>query len=150
MEGFALGFAQGLGNEATQRLLSLARRIRVTTGEVLFREGDRSVDVLHLEQGRVALSVSAPGKGEIALLTLEAGEILGWSALVGGTRVSTAVASSDVTAVAFDGEALRSLCEEDHEIGYVVMRDAFEQLARRLFDTRLQLLDLYGREESRT
>jgi len=46
--------------------------------------------------------------------------------------------------VAFDGVCLRGKCDEDHELGYQLMRRFAASLIERLQTTRLQLLDVYG------
>jgi hypothetical protein len=39
---------------------------------------------------------------------------------------------------------LRQFCEEDHELGYIVMRRMANVVASRLLMTRLQLLDMFA------
>jgi hypothetical protein len=46
--------------------------------------------------------------------------------------------------VAFDGACLRGKCENDHELGYELMRRFAAVLIERLQATRFQLLDVYG------
>jgi len=46
--------------------------------------------------------------------------------------------------LAFDGKCVRSKCEEDHDLGYEVLRRFACVTAERLQAARLQLLDLYG------
>ena len=47
--------------------------------------------------------------------------------------------------VTFPGAELRALCDRDRDLGYCLMRYVFENVAQRLVDARVQLLDLYGR-----
>jgi CRP/FNR family cyclic AMP-dependent transcriptional regulator len=47
-------------------------------------------------------------------------------------------------AIALDGECLRGKCEEDHDLGYEIMKRFALVIAERLEATRLQLLDVYG------
>ncbi len=47
-----------------------------------------------------------------------------------------------------DLEKLRQACEEDHDLGYAVMRRLANIVASRLFVTRLQLLDMFSHPES--
>jgi CRP/FNR family transcriptional regulator, cyclic AMP receptor protein len=47
--------------------------------------------------------------------------------------------------VTFDGACLRGKCEEDHELGYQLMSRFAANVINRLQETRLQLLDVYGR-----
>jgi hypothetical protein len=46
--------------------------------------------------------------------------------------------------VALDAQKLRRMGEEDHDLGYVVMRRLANVIASRLLVTRLQLLDMFA------
>ena len=59
-------------------------------------------------------------------------------------RTAGAVAVIDSTVIATDSEKLRELCDEDHDLGYVVMRRMASVVASRLMVTRLQLLDMFA------
>ena len=52
----------------------------------------------------------------------------------------------DVHALTLDAAALRTACEEDHELGYRVARRLTEVVASRIEATRHQVVDLYGRD----
>jgi CRP-like cAMP-binding protein len=82
----------------------------------------------------------------MTLLTLGPSEIFGWSAVVPviGTRTATARAVALTRAVTFDTDALQQLCDEDHDLGYLVFRRLTNVIAGRLSATRLQLLDMYS------
>ena len=43
-----------------------------------------------------------------------------------------------------DGKCLRRKCEEDHNLGYEILKRFAHIMEQRLESTRLQLLDLYG------
>ena len=47
-------------------------------------------------------------------------------------------------AIALDGRCLRSKCEQDHELGYQLLKRFSTLIEDRLEATRLQLLDVYG------
>jgi CRP/FNR family transcriptional regulator, cyclic AMP receptor protein len=94
----------------------------------------------------VALDIYVPARGRMTILTVGPGEIFGWSALLPIIEIRTASARTlqKTTAVAFDSPALRALCEEDHELGFLVYRRLANVVAARLTATRLQLLDMYA------
>jgi CRP/FNR family transcriptional regulator, cyclic AMP receptor protein len=46
--------------------------------------------------------------------------------------------------LSFDGKCLRAKCEEDHDLGYEILKRFANVVTERLEATRLQLLDLYG------
>ena len=50
-----------------------------------------------------------------------------------------------VRAITLDGKCLRGKCEEDHDLGYQLLRRFGHLMEQRLHATRLQLLDVYGK-----
>ncbi len=51
------------------------------------------------------------------------GELLGWSALLAdGVMTTSAVATEATKTIEFETKELKLLCEQDHEVGYHVMR----------------------------
>ena len=58
---------------------------------------------------------------------------------------STPGRSTGTSAVALDGACLRGKCEADTALGYRLMARFARLTQQRLQETRLQLLDLYGR-----
>src|SRR5207245_8804479 len=59
------------------------RREHFEPDEVIFREGDRGDWLYVVVEGQVEVHRSVPGRGDVTLRTLGAGECLGESALVG-------------------------------------------------------------------
>jgi len=114
-------------------------------GDRLFRSGDPAERFYLIREGAVALEVDAPGRGPLVIETLHDGEVVGWSWLFEPYRWQfDARAASACAVVCFDGACLRGKCEEDHELGYQLMRRFAALLIERLQATRLQLLDVYG------
>jgi CRP/FNR family transcriptional regulator, cyclic AMP receptor protein len=96
-------------------------------------------------RGRVALRVRVPERGNVTILTVEPGDIVGWSALVPPHRASsTAVAMVSSDLVLFDGAALRAALADDAQLAAQVYPLLLNAVARRLEGTRLQLLDLFS------
>jgi CRP/FNR family transcriptional regulator, cyclic AMP receptor protein len=117
----------------------------IAEGERLFREGDAADTFFLLRRGRVALTTHVPGRGDVVIDTLEAGEVIGWSWLFEPYRWHfDARAVENTGVIAFDGSCLRGKCEADHALGYELMRRFAQVLIDRLQHTRTRLLDLYG------
>jgi CRP/FNR family transcriptional regulator, cyclic AMP receptor protein len=53
-------------------------------------------------------------------------------------------ANDSVRAIALDGKCLRTKCEENHDLGYEVLKRFAQIMEQRLEATRLQLLDVYA------
>jgi CRP/FNR family transcriptional regulator, cyclic AMP receptor protein len=112
---------------------------------VIFEEGAHNNWVYFITAGQVALEMNAPPRGRTRILTLGPGDILAWSALLGGGRMTTsAIALSDSQALAISASDIDSLCKLDDRFGYLLFRDLATALAKRLTATRLQMLDLFG------
>jgi hypothetical protein len=48
-----------------------------------------------------------------------------------------------VRAIALDGKCLRTKCEQDHDLGYEILKRFAHIMEQRLEATRFQLLDVY-------
>ena len=119
-----------------EKLAAIAQRVTIKAGERVFQEGATSTHFYIVLDGRVSLSVRPDTREEATLLTLGPDEVLGWSALFRGQRVATGTTLSETTLLAFKADELR-------HVGYAVMKATCDELARRLCDTRLQLIDVF-------
>ncbi len=144
-----LPIGEALGRGHLERLAALGQLESLAQGEELFHEGAPAQVLRIIVDGRVALELAVPGRAPLIVAALSRGDLLGWSALLGGGRgaaewTTSARAAKPSHCLRFDAAALRELCELDHELGYYVMRHAFEVVAQRLADARVHMLDLYG------
>jgi CRP/FNR family cyclic AMP-dependent transcriptional regulator len=138
-------FFKGLEEPYLQLLIGCASNVRFNAGEVIFREGEEANRFYLIRQGKVAVETFAPGRGPIIIQTLGEGELVGWSWLIAPYRWRFDGRAVELTrAIALDGECLRGKCEEDHNLGYELMKRVAGVMERRLEATRLQLLDVYG------
>ncbi len=141
-------FGAGLPAETQSRLAALGQIRRVPIGTELLREGEIAEEFGILVSGRVALRMLVPERGMVTILTVEPGDILGWSAIVPPHRsTSTVVAIEPVEALMFEGEGLRGALRSDHALAATLYPRILQTVSRRLTATRLQLLDLFAREE---
>lgn len=137
-------------DDADKRAIAaVATEETISAGTAIFRESDPSEDVYFVTAGRVSLSMRVDGAGEMIILSVGPGELLGWSGLLGGRRVATGRVIESGTVLRLPGKELSALCERNHRIGYVVMKQLFAALAQRLHDTRLQMLDMFGKRGER-
>jgi len=138
---FLAGFDRGF----THLMVSCASNVRFKTGEYIFREADPADTFYLLREGMVAVEVPAPQHKPMVVATLGVGEILGWSWILPPFQWKyQARAVSDVRAIALDGKCLRTKCEENHDLGFEVVKRFARIIEQRLDTTRLQLLDVYG------
>ncbi len=141
-------FGAGLSPEAVARLASIASLRDIGPETELTREGQITEELAIVLSGRVALRTLVPERGMVTILTVEPGDIVGWSAIVPPHRAtSTSIAIEPVRALVFPGEQLRVLLRGDHALAASVYPRVLQAVGRRLAATRLQLLDLFAREE---
>lgn len=142
----ALSLFCALSRDEHEQLAAMATLETHPAGTTLFSEGAPPGDLYVVLSGRVTLCMRVPGQPETCFLSLRAGELLGWSALLNRRRVATARVVQPAKLLRLPASDLLELCEADHDVGYVFMRQAFEELADRLHSTRLQLLDMFGKQ----
>lgn len=144
----ALPLFRGLSRSDAEPLSTLARVVTVEAGDTLFAEGDPPGALYVVLEGRVTLCMRIPGRPDLCFLSLRGGELLGWSSLLARRRVATAHVAAPSRLLELPVSELLELCERDHHVGYRIMQRAFEEMADRLYATRLQLLDIFGKAES--
>jgi CRP/FNR family cyclic AMP-dependent transcriptional regulator len=138
---------QSLAPEHRRTLVGCARNCVFEAGAAIMREGDPADTFYVIREGTVALETAVPGRGPVVLQTLHDGELLGWSWLVPPYRTAfDARAITATHAVALDGACLRGKCEADPALGYDLLKMLSVVFVGRLQDTRLRLLDLYGKD----
>ncbi|HCV42338.1 MAG TPA: Crp/Fnr family transcriptional regulator [Bacteroidetes bacterium] len=138
-------FLHALQPDYLKLITGCASNVRFDGGQYLFREGEEAEKFFIIRHGRIGLEIHAPDRGAITIQTLEAGDILGWSWLVPPYQWRfDAKATELVRAIALDGKCLRTKCEEDHNLGYALLKRFAHIIEQRLEATRLQLLDVYG------
>lgn len=137
-------FFTQLGEQYLPLLVSCASNVRFSTGELIFREGEEANQFYLIREGKVALEVCSPRRQPISVHTLGRGDVLGWSWLIPPYRWHfNARVIEPIRAFALDGKCLRAKCEEDHDLGYALMKQVAQVTTQRLQATRLQLLDIY-------
>ncbi|MCS6924746.1 MAG: cyclic nucleotide-binding domain-containing protein [Candidatus Binatia bacterium] len=138
-------FFQNLDPRHLHLIVSCASNVRFEAGQFIFREGEAANHFYLLRHGTVQLEIFVPERGPLVIQTLGEGDVLGWSWLFPPYRWHfDARAATLVRAIALDGQCLRTKCEEDHDLGYQLVKRFAHVIMQRLQATRLQLLDVYG------
>jgi CRP/FNR family transcriptional regulator, cyclic AMP receptor protein len=138
-------FFAGIPSAFSELVSGCAKNIQFAAGQYLFHEGEPADWFYLLRPGRVALQVTAPGRGAVTFQTMAEGEIVGLSWLIPPYRWTYDAKAIEVTrAIAMDAKCLRQKCEADHDLGYEMMKRFMPVLIQRMQATRLQMLDVYG------
>lgn len=125
----ALALFAGTSDVELDRLVAAAFPRRLTRGQVLFMEGERSEHLFVIDRGRVKVLVTSDRGDELVLSVLGAGDCLGeLSVLDGADRSATVVALEDVALWVVPAEAVRALLRHSPTVALAVA----EELARRV------------------
>ena len=121
------------------------RNVHYAAGDRILTQGEPAHTFYLLRSGSVALSFYVPGRGGVIIDTLDGGDVLGWSWLFEPYQWQfDAEARDDVAAVAFDGICLRTKCDADAQLGYVLVQRFAKFMLTRLQSVRMRMLDIYG------
>lgn len=142
-------FFEGLAPEHLALIAGCAKNVRFNAGDTIFREGEEADQFYLIRHGMVALEILFPGAGPVTLQTLQENDVLGWSWLFEPYRWHYHAKSLQLTrAVSFDGVCLRGKCEEDHDLGYELMKRVAKLMTNRLQAARMHMLDVYSVDRS--
>jgi CRP-like cAMP-binding protein len=135
-------FFAGMPPDHLRAIAGCASTRTFKPGQFMLREGEYAATFYLLRQGSVALENHVPGRGPIAIQTLGAGDVLGWSWLFPPYRWHfDARVLAEVAALEFNGACLRQQCDDDPALGYDVMKRVAQTIIERLQATRLQFMD---------
>lgn len=127
------------------RLNALGTMQTYEPGAEILRAGGSSPFLAVIERGRVSLRLRVPGRGRVTIVTVEPGELLGWSAVVPPYRATVdAIATEPTRLVAYDAVALREQLVADPELSAALLPLVLESVSERLSASWDQLLDLFG------
>jgi CRP-like cAMP-binding protein len=131
------------------RLAELTRPMAYDAGAVVLREGLDTPFLGAILEGRVALRLRVPERGDrLTIVTVEPGELLGWSAVVPPYRATVdAVATERTRLLAVDAPALRERLASDHDLAAELLPLVLESVSDRLSASWQQLLDMFGSRE---
>lgn len=126
-------------------VVGCASNVRFEAGAYVFKEGTPADTFYLIREGKVAVEIFAPQRKPLVVATIGEGEILGWSWLLppyvwkfNGHAVHA------TRAIAVDGKCLRGKCEENHDLGYEVLKRLVQIIEHRLDEARFQLVDVYA------
>lgn len=129
-----------------RRLAPLGHMASYAAGDGVLHEGRDTPFLGSVEAGRVALRLRVPELGDrVTIVTVEPGELLGWSAVVAPYRATVdAVATEPARVLTFEARALRELLATDAELASALLPLVLESVSRRLTTSWDQLLDLFA------
>ena len=114
---------RGMKAQHIRTIVESATVVRFEPGDVIFEEGEPAHHCYVIRTGKVALQLVSYRIEPFTLMTLEEGDIIGWSWLFPPYRWKfTARALTVIRAISLDAGSVRARCDEDHDLGYELMK----------------------------
>jgi CRP/FNR family cyclic AMP-dependent transcriptional regulator len=134
-------FLRGLNPEHLALLAASAMRMHFNSGQYIFSEGDPANRFYLIESGKVSLESGRKDETAESIQILGPGDVLGWSWLFPPYYWHfDAWVLEPTTAIFFYGTRLREQCEENHDLGYQLMKRMAAIVIERLQASRQQVL----------
>jgi CRP-like cAMP-binding protein len=138
-------FFAGLTDGQIELLASSAIETSFAAGETIFEAGCPANRFFIILEGKVLLESELGEIGSVPIQTLGPSEELGWSWLFPPYYLRfSARALQSTTVIAFYATRLREQCEQDHELGYQLMKRIAEVATKRLQATQRSLIECAG------
>jgi CRP-like cAMP-binding protein len=131
---------KGLADEDLERIAGICNPAQYDKGQVIVEEDARERELYIIKSGRVNISLSPPGSGEVrgTLTKCTPGQVFGELSFIDGARRSTWVtALDDVEVYQIRWESFSGIIQSKPEIGYRVMSNIARVIADRLRDTTM-------------
>jgi CRP/FNR family transcriptional regulator, cyclic AMP receptor protein len=137
-------FAADISADICQRMADIGELVDYPVGATVLQEGIPCRALGVVVSGRIALRWAIPGAGDRTIITVDDGDVFGWSALLPDTgATSTGVTIAPTRALLFERERLAAALAADRDLAAAIYPRVLVAVARRLAATRLQLLDVY-------
>jgi CRP-like cAMP-binding protein len=134
-------FFKGLNTQQLQLLAASALEMKFETGAIIFEEGSPANRFYLILEGEVLLESEMEDRNVIPIQTLGPGNDLGWSWLFPPYSLHfSARAVKPTRTIFFYGTRLREQCEQDHELGYQIMKRIAEVATQSLRATQRRLM----------
>ena len=143
----------GLNDSDLEKIAALSswRREKYEKGYSIFYENSVARDFYILEEGEVKLFVRINGQGQVDMKQVPVdiitkGDVFGWSSLVRPHFLTlSALCVKPSSVIMVDGDELVSLMDNDHALGYEIMKGLVRVIGIRLRDLRGRFV---GKSES--
>lgn len=138
-------FFNGLNAHQLQLLADSAMLKQFEAGESIFEAGSPANRFYLILEGNVVLEAELAERRTIPIQTLGPGDDLGWSWLFPPYYLHlSARALTPTRTIFFYGTRLRAECEQDHDLGYEIMKRIAEVATQCLQATQQRLIECTG------
>ena len=130
-------------------LVGCASNVRFNPGTFVFREGEEADQFYFIRRGKIVLEINSP-TGPVEVKTLKDGDVLGWAWFSPPYHwYSDAHVMELTSAIAFDGNCLRTKCEKDKKLGYEFMKLILLLMVQEFESTQLKILEVAKKDHKK-
>ncbi len=138
-----LSLVQGLSQEQLDVLRPLFVPCEFGEGTVIFEQGDPAEYIYLVISGEAVIRYKPEDGAEIIVARVRPGGVIGWSAVIGRKRYTSAVICSTYTrTLRLRSADLYALCEQFPETGRLILNRLSDLLAERFRNIRPEVLAL--------
>lgn len=142
-------FFSNLSERFVQSLLEHSSHRIFEVDEYLIQEGQPANEFYLLGYGKVSVETTTKTNETVSIQQIGEGEILGLSWLFAPYLWQfDARAIEPTRSLVFDARVLRSMCEQDHELAFQLMKRCGHELLGRLGVLRRNLADLHMNDKN--
>lgn len=136
---------KGLDKGYLDMVVDNASEVSFEEGELIFHENEMADKFYIIQEGIVALETKlAPDRDPITIQMIGEGDVLGWAWLFPPYMWHfDAKVVAPTKAISLDGQFIRNKCEEDHDLGYELLKRFAHIIQQRLQAVRLQNPNMY-------
>lgn len=117
-------FFAGLTEQQLHAIKAQCRVREFPQGSRIYVLGDPATELYVLVEGMVRFALGMGGREASAGEIIRRGQVFGWAALLekAQTRIANAFCLTSCVVVAMNGNEILRLMDEDHSLGYVIMK----------------------------
>jgi CRP-like cAMP-binding protein len=113
---------EDLSAEQNSMLMKVFEKYTCSPGTVIFEQGDPAQHLYLILKGKAIISYKPYDGPRIVITRLRDGDVFGWSAVVGGNKYSSSVASeSSLESIRIRRDFLQKLINEHPETGKIII-----------------------------
>jgi CRP-like cAMP-binding protein len=136
-------FLKDLTQEQYDLLFPLFEPFTAPSGTVLFKQGDEAAYLYIILQGRVAIEYKPYDGPKITLTHLHAGDIFGWSSVVGSRAyTSDALSTTTIETLRIRGSDLKGLYVDHPNVCRSILEKLAEAVSPRWINAKHQIQNM--------
>ncbi len=127
-----------LKDDMLDRLIAITDVLTFNDQETIFRQGDIADRIYMVKRGKILLEQKMTDKITVSVGSVKPGFAFGWSTMIEeGYYTTNAVCAEPCEILSMRGDKIRTLCEEDPHMGFLLSRRLLVILKKR-YDHRTE------------